>query len=204
LPASSHGLYLREQFDTQLDANVNAGKMTSPWKVPLLFATLSICACSPQVVQLPPTGPLCRTEAHFSRRGGAADSVVQALNGAQKTIYVAMYGLTYVSIVDALVAAKMRGVDVSLKLDKLESAGKTQAAMIAKLEQAGIPVEVSMQSRLLHHKFAVIDGRYVITGSFNWTTNAEQQNRENLVILECPELAQAYSAEWDSIQRDKP
>jgi hypothetical protein len=57
-----------------------------------------------------------RTEAHFSRRGGAADSV--------------------------LVAAKMRGVDVALKLDKIESAGKTQAAMIAKLEQAGDPVHI--------------------------------------------------------------
>ena len=69
-----------------------------------------------------------------------------------------MYGLTYAGIVDALVAANSRGVDVALKTDKIESAGKTQAAMIAKLEQAGIPVDdVSMQSRLLHHKFVVID-----------------------------------------------
>jgi len=50
----------------------------------------------------------------------------------------------------------------------------------------------------------VIDGRYVITGSFNWTTNAEKQNRENLVILDCPEMEQAYQSEWESIQRDEP
>jgi len=55
-----------------------------------------------------------------------------------------------------------------------------------------------------NHKFAVIDGRDVVTGSFNWTVNAERQNRENLVVLDCPELAQAFSAEWESIQRDKP
>jgi PLD-like domain len=55
--------------------------------------------------------------------------VIQALNRAQKTIHLAMYGLTHPGIVDdALVAAKNRGVDVALKLDKLESAGKTQAA----------------------------------------------------------------------------
>jgi phosphatidylserine/phosphatidylglycerophosphate/cardiolipin synthase-like enzyme len=64
-----------------------------------------------------------------------------------------------------LLAAKMRGVDVALKTDKLESAGKTQATTISKLEQAGIPVEESEQSRLLHHKFAVIDDRYVSHGS---------------------------------------
>jgi phosphatidylserine/phosphatidylglycerophosphate/cardiolipin synthase-like enzyme len=56
---------------------------------------------------------------------------------------------------------------VAVKADKVQSAGKSQKAMIAKLEQAGIPVEVSTQSRLLHHKFAVVDGRWVITGSFN-------------------------------------
>ena len=76
--------------------------------------------------------------------------------------------------------------------------------MITKLQAAGVPVEVSTQSRHLHHKFAVIDGRYVVTGSYNWTLNAEQRNRENMVILDCPEMAQAFSAEWDSIQRDKP
>jgi phosphatidylserine/phosphatidylglycerophosphate/cardiolipin synthase-like enzyme len=83
---------------------------------------------------------------------------------------------------DALLAAKLRGLDVALKTDKIESAGRTQAAMIAKLQATGVPVEVSEQARLLHHKFAVIDGRYVITGSFNWTVNAERQNRENLVV----------------------
>jgi hypothetical protein len=43
-----------------------------------------------------------------------------------------MYGLTHSAIVDALVAARNRGVDVALKLDKLESAGKTQAVVITK------------------------------------------------------------------------
>jgi len=75
--------------------------------------------------------------------------------------------------------------------------------MVAKLQAAGVPVEVSEQSRLLHHKFAVIDNRYILTGSFNWTSNAERQNRENLVVLDCAEMAEAFSAEWESIQRDK-
>jgi phosphatidylserine/phosphatidylglycerophosphate/cardiolipin synthase-like enzyme len=140
----------------------------------------------------------------LSRRGGAADSVIQALNSAQKTIHVAMYGLTHPGIVDALLAAKNRGVDVALKTNKIESAGKTQAVVITKLQAAGLPVEVSEQSRLLHQKFAVIDSRYVITGSFNWTDNAERRNRENMVVLDCPSLADDFGAEWDSIQRDKP
>jgi phosphatidylserine/phosphatidylglycerophosphate/cardiolipin synthase-like enzyme len=92
-----------------------------------------------------------RTEAYFSRRGGAAPALINVLDQAQTIIHAAMYGLTNAAIVDALVAAKNRGVDVALKLDKLESAGKTQAVMITKLQAAGVPVEVSEQSRLLHH-----------------------------------------------------
>jgi cardiolipin hydrolase len=93
---------------------------------------------------------------------------------------------------------------VALKTDKIESASKTQVAMITKLQGAGIHVEVSEQARLLHHKFAVIDGRYVVTGSYNWTESAERRNRENMVILECPEMVEAFGAEWASIQRGEP
>jgi hypothetical protein len=50
-----------------------------------------------------------------------------------------MYGLTHPGILDALLA---RGVDVVLKTDKIESAGTTQSAMIAKLKQAGIPAQL--------------------------------------------------------------
>jgi phosphatidylserine/phosphatidylglycerophosphate/cardiolipin synthase-like enzyme len=121
-----------------------------------LFVVASVYACSPACNSTHSRCPLPYRGA-LSRRGGAADSVIQALNSAQKTIHVAMYGLTHPGIVDALLAAKNRGVDVALKTNKIESAGKTQAVVITKLQAAGLPVEVSEQSRLLHHKFAVID-----------------------------------------------
>jgi len=174
------------------------------WTAASLLTVVSLYACSPRAVQPQPSGALCRTEAHFSRRGGAAPALINALDQAHSSIHVAIYSITNRSIVDALVAAKRRGVDVAVKTDKTENEQKNQAAVIAQLQAASVPVEVSALPRLLHHKFAVIDSRYVVTGSFNWTQSAETRNRENLVILDCPELAQAYNAEWDSIQPDKP
>ena len=50
-----------------------------------------------------------------------------------------------------------------------------------------------------HNKFAVIDQDKVITGSYNWTLKAEK-NWENLLILDCPELAKLYVREWEAIQ----
>ena len=121
------------------------------------LALLSLYACSPHSVQPEPTGALCRTEAYFSRRGGAAPALINALDQARSSIRVAIYSITNRAIVNALVAAKRRGVDVAVKTDKAESEHKNQAAMIAQLQAGGVPVEVSTQVRHLHHKFAVID-----------------------------------------------
>jgi phosphatidylserine/phosphatidylglycerophosphate/cardiolipin synthase-like enzyme len=46
----------------------------------------------------------------------------------------------------------------------------------------------------------VIDGRRVITGSFNWKTQAENHHRENVVIRECEDLARLYEEEWAEIE----
>ena len=42
----------------------------------------------------------------------------------------------------------------------------------------------------------VIDGGTVITGSFNFTRNAEENNAENLLVIRSPELATKYAANW--------
>ena len=146
----------------------------------------------------------CQVDVRYSPHGGVAAAVISTLDGAGETIHVAMYGLTHAGIVDALIAAQGRRVEVVLKTDKVESAGRTQSAAIARLTDAGVTVEVSNMSRQLHDKFAVIDGKWIITGSFNWTSNAENRNRENLVILDCLDLAQSFEAEWELILPDAP
>ena len=42
----------------------------------------------------------------------------------------------------------------------------------------------------------VIDGATVITGSFNFTKAAEENNAENLLVIRSPELAAKYAANW--------
>jgi len=75
---------------------------------------------------------------------------------------------------------------------------------IERLRAAGIEVEVSRVGRLLHDKFAIVDGRWVVTGSFNWTEGAEGRNRENILAFDCPALASAFEAEWETIRPDDP
>lgn len=152
----------------------------------------------------PVTDAVCLTTSAFSPHGGTVAAISSTLDAAQQTIWVAAYSLTHPALVAALIAARGRGVEVIVKADKVQSAGAAQSAALAQLADADVLVEVSTRSRLLHDKFAVIDQRWVITGSFNWTLSAENTNRENLLILDCPDLASNFAAEWQLILPDAP
>ena len=62
----------------------------------------------------------------------------------------------------------------------------------------GIPVRIDAQHAIAHNKIMVIDGATVITGSFNFTKNAEENNAENLLVIRSPDLAAKYTANWQA------
>jgi phosphatidylserine/phosphatidylglycerophosphate/cardiolipin synthase-like enzyme len=146
----------------------------------------------------------CPGTSRFSPHGGAEALVVDTLGQARFSVHVAIYGLTSRKIEQALLDLAQAGVRVSIKADHLQSAGKAQAALLSRLRAAGIEVEVSRVGRLLHDKFAIVDGRWVVTGSFNGTDGAERRNRENVLALDCPALAKAFETEWETIRPDDP
>jgi phosphatidylserine/phosphatidylglycerophosphate/cardiolipin synthase-like enzyme len=51
----------------------------------------------------------------------------------------------------------------------------------------------------LHHKVIVVDERYVVTGSMNYSTNAEESNDENVIIIDNPEIARLYLQEFERV-----
>ena len=146
----------------------------------------------------------CPGTARFSPHGGAEALVVDTLAQARVSVHIAIYGLTSRKIEQALLELAQSGVRVFIKADHVQSAGKTQATLLSRLRAAGIEVEVSRVGRLLHDKFVIVDGRWVVTGSFNWTEGAERRNRENVLALDCAALARAFEAEWETIRPDDP
>ncbi|MFB2879306.1 DUF655 domain-containing protein [Floridanema aerugineum] len=55
---------------------------------------------------------------------------------------------------------------------------------------------------LLHHKFAVIDGKIAIAGSHNWSEAANSNNDETLVIIQSPKVAAHFQREFDRLYAD--
>jgi phosphatidylserine/phosphatidylglycerophosphate/cardiolipin synthase-like enzyme len=125
-----------------------------------------------------------------------ANAIIELFNAARKTAHVAIFTLTESAIVDAMIAARKRGVVVSVVADATQSESPdnpAQKALIQKLRHAGVDVRLAIKQRaLMHNKVAIFDGKTVSTGSFNWTNAAEKRNDENLVVIDGAQVAAQY------------
>ena len=63
----------------------------------------------------------------------------------------------------------------------------------------GLPVRMDSSENHMHHKFAVIDSKVLVNGSFNWTRSATDYNQENILVTDEPKLVSAYLEEFESL-----
>ncbi|HEX4610400.1 MAG TPA: phospholipase D-like domain-containing protein [Urbifossiella sp.] len=127
----------------------------------------------------------------FSPKGGCAAAVVAEVNAARREVLVMAYSFTCPDIVAALIAAARRRVRVVILLDR---SNETETySELGDLERHKMEVWIDASHAIAHNKVIVIDGRVVVTGSFNFTRQAEHENAENLLILrDHPGLAARY------------
>jgi phosphatidylserine/phosphatidylglycerophosphate/cardiolipin synthase-like enzyme len=133
--------------------------------------------------------------AFFSPNGGCTEAIVDQINEAQRQVLVQAYSFTSAPIAKALVDAHKRGVDVQVILDKSQKSERYTSATF--LANEGVPTYIDAAHKIAHNKVMIIDGRTVITGSFNFTKSAEEGNAENLLIISnAPKLAARYTDNW--------
>jgi phosphatidylserine/phosphatidylglycerophosphate/cardiolipin synthase-like enzyme len=130
----------------------------------------------------------------FAPEEDCAAFAVRAIENADRAILVGAYGLTTGSgIVEALVRAKQRGVNVLLIADKTTPCRR--ASGIGALADIGVPIWIDDQPRIAHAKTMVIDSALTLMGSYNWTAGAAR-NSEDLNLVSSPTVAAAYAAHW--------
>jgi len=132
---------------------------------------------------------------HFSPHGGCTDVVVSEIGSARREILLLAYGFTSLPIAQALVAAKLRGVHVEVILD--HSNESDPHSEMGHLVAQGLVPSIDDHHAIAHNKVVIIDGKIIITGSFNFTQHAETSNAENLLVLRNHhELATAYRKDF--------
>ncbi|MBI4487442.1 MAG: phospholipase D family protein [Deltaproteobacteria bacterium] len=144
-------------------------------------------------------------QACFSPLGRCSSHILRELGQAQREILVAIYAFTNDELAWALVKARHRGVKVQVILDQ-EFHLANESSKGSFLEQQGLAVRrisglnTGKRERgtgLMHQKFAVIDRRVVLTGSYNWTVSADNYNDENLLLFrDAGPLAEEYRKEF--------
>jgi len=141
---------------------------------------------------------VCRVDSRFSSQGSMGKTVIETIRESRQRLTLALYGFNNTDLGAELLKLAKDNVTVRLKIDAAKSTSKKVARLIEKLKAGGVQVETVAPHGRNHNKFAIIDGKRVITGSYNWTLKAET-NWENLLILDCPELAIACESEWEKI-----
>lgn len=143
-------------------------------------------------------------QAYFSPDGGILLALLARVEAAAGSIDVAIFDFTAGGLADALVRARDRGVAVRVVADARQARGKHSA--IPRLQAAGVDVHL-LRGRgrgIMHHKFAVFDGRLLVTGSYNWTESAEVSNFENALFLDDPALVARYVARFERLFAGHP
>ncbi len=156
-------------------------------------------AGQPPNPQLTVSGTL--VENYFSPRAGVADRIAAVLASAQHSIRFLAFSFTRSDLTDILLERAAAGVRVQGVFERRQISAGADAAWLA-LSTAGLPtLEVRQDGNryTLHTKAFIVDEAIVIAGSYNFSRNAEEQNNENVLILHAPEVAAAFTAEWQRI-----
>ena len=130
------------------------------------------------------------SKVYFSPNGGCQEAVITEFSKAKKSIDVAMYYLTAREIAQELVKAQERKVVVRVVLDDGQESQRYSKSRY--LIKQGIGVRYHIGTGIMHNKFAVIDGKTLLTGSFNWTPTANEKNEENLLVMTDKKIVQKY------------
>ncbi|MCE9685889.1 phospholipase D-like domain-containing protein [Shewanella sp. AS16] len=146
--------------------------------------------------------------------------IVELINSADNSLYMAIYDLDLPGIANAMVAAKQRGVDVKFVTDEDNIAGENTTAL-GILDQGGVPwiddtENGSAGSKIQHNKFIVVDGKKVLSGSTNFSQSGvhgdldangnliNEGNDNHIVIIDSNQLASVYTHQFNLMWGDGP
>ena len=147
-------------------------------------------------------GDIRQAEVYFLPGREGIRRLLSQAQAATQQIDIGMYLVNDPEVVQALVSIAQEGkVKIRLLIDSGMLAGSLLTS-VQELWDAGVDIHYYQKDReALHMKTAIIDGRYVWTGTANWTTGALELNVEDMLFFDSSEMARLYTAYLDEIQK---
>ncbi len=170
----------------------------------LPFLLLTACGGGFNQTAPPTAGGNGNIQVYFSKPGtadadsyinGPEENLVAAIDSATTSIDMAMYEFSLRNVMESLIAAWQRGVQIRVLTDT----DHIDWARFQEMRDAGIPIRGDQRSSLMHNKFVIIDQQEVWTGSMNLTYNGAYRNRNNLIRLQNFQAAINYNEEFNQL-----
>lgn len=138
---------------------------------------------------------------YFSPYDKSVEKVIPLINNAKNYIYMPIFLITHSDLTNALINAKKRGVDVRIIMDANGTSTSNSKHSLLRLNN--VPLKTENYAGKMHSKSIIIDDKYVICGSMNFSNSGENKNDENMLIIENQKIAQFYKKFflylWDKI-----
>jgi phosphatidylserine/phosphatidylglycerophosphate/cardiolipin synthase-like enzyme len=130
----------------------------------------------------------------FAPEDRAIDRIRELVDQARYSVRFMAFSFTHHGLSDAVLGRARAGVEVE---GIFETRGSESAySQLTALHCAGVSVRQDGNAAMFHHKVFIIDDEIVITGSLNYSENADQSNDENVVITVNRDIAAEYVLEF--------
>lgn len=137
------------------------------------------------------------TQVLFSRRDPCADRISGLIQESRSTIELCVFTITDNRLTQSILDAAGRGLKIRLITDDLKS--EDLGSDIVRIAAAGVPVKIDRSPFHMHHKFAIFDARTILTGSYNWTRTASDENHENILVSRDLQTVKPFSQEFEHL-----
>jgi len=128
----------------------------------------------------------------FTHKDNVLEKIISQINDSKKTIHICVFEINHEKIIESLIKAKKRGIDVKMVIDDREKNSKE----VNLLRTNKIPIVFDNKRSYMHNKIYIFDQETVITGSLNLTYNDINNNRNNIVVIKDNKLADRYEEEF--------
>ena len=133
----------------------------------------------------------------FSPEDNAISNLIALVNDAQTSIRFLAFSFTDYPLAQSMIDRAKAGVDVKGVFETFGSNGTRSE--LRTMWCANLPVRQDGNGSFLHDKIIIVDNSIVVTGSLNYSSNADESNEENVVILDNAEIAALYLQEFDKL-----
>ena len=138
--------------------------------------------------------------AYFSPGPDCVQKIISLISKAKKSLRICVFTISDDNISREIINAHQRGLEIQLYTDNDKS--HDMGSDIDLFIQNKIPVKMDVRDSHMHHKFAIIDDRILINGSFNWTRSASKFNDENIVVSYNQGLIHKFKNQFEKLWKE--